>query len=1045
MMKLGFTKKRSRALGGLALFLTLVLGPLGSAFAAPVAQEITGSIQGEVKDQAGAVVPNATVTAASAQRNFKATTDKEGLYRFNSLQPGVYTVTASAKGFSDAKVENVTVELGKTLNVTVEVRAAGATESVTVTGASEPIVDVTSSKISTNVTQQEINLLPKSLNFSSIIGVAPGARNEPNNGGFQIDGASGSENRFIVDGLDVTRVFGGTLGSTKNIPYDFVNEVQIKSAGYEAEFGGATGGVVNVVTKSGSNDWHGQFRVDYTNDHFRAKDNPALRRQLTDLSKAQLFTNPSGKDKTRLVAPTFALGGPIVKNKLWFFTSYAPEYTRRTRQLDLISVVTGAPAETVLNSRPVNYTTKNDYFIGKIDYTPYSKLTVSGSFINSPSKITGPVNLLGFQTTSTTAFNNPRYEFQGGYTPAWQAALNVTWTPTAHLVVSARMGRSYLNDKGTNYDIPAGQVWPRISVACPTSKFNCVPGSTAASTSVIIATNSLTLFDITKRTNYNFDASYITRLFGQQHVVKGGYQLSKLFNNILNENSGGYTDFFYDQGYGSATNRGAFGYYDTNIFGLAGKASSTNQAFFIQDQYQIHRRVTLNLGVRFENEYLPAYPIDLSKHPGLDPTLVADRGTKLLSFGWGDKIAPRLGGAWDVFGDGKLKAYASYSVFYDVMKYDMARGSGGGEFWIQNVYKLDQLEFRGITPDNHPGAQLDGPIDLRFPSVGNAFPPGIDPALKPMREHEYTAGADYAWKRDVVFGARFTRKNLDKAIDDVGHLVAAGEEYTIANPGFGIADTFYNAPKAIRRYTGLEIRVDKRFSHNWYGNFSYTYSRLFGNYGGLASSDEFGRANPNINRYFDNKALSYDNFGKLANGLLATDRPNTFKFFGAYQVNWLKRMTTDIGVSQFAFQGTPITTSVAIKISDPAIGSTGAFSVFPNGRGDLGRTPWMTQSDLIINHRVRYDEHITFKFQLNVTNLFDERNVLSNFTGGQGNPNMLVSGQFVPYKTPEAYINGNGDIFTQIKTRGLTVEPRFNRAQQFQDPREARIAFGIEW
>src|SRR3981081_4403267 len=103
MMKLGFTKKRSRALGGLALFLTLVLGPLGSAFAAPVAQEITGSIQGEVKDQAGAVVPNATVTAASAQRNFKATTDKEGLYRFNSLQPGVYTVTASAKGFSDAK------------------------------------------------------------------------------------------------------------------------------------------------------------------------------------------------------------------------------------------------------------------------------------------------------------------------------------------------------------------------------------------------------------------------------------------------------------------------------------------------------------------------------------------------------------------------------------------------------------------------------------------------------------------------------------------------------------------------------------------------------------------------------------------------------------------------------------------------------------------------------------------------------------------------------------------------------------------------------
>jgi len=229
---------------------------------------------------------------------------------------------------------------------------------------------------------------------------------------------------------------------------------------------------------------------------------------------------------------------------------------------------------------------------------------------------------------------------------------------------------------------------------------------------------------------------------------------------------------------------------------------------------------------------------------------------------------------------------------------------------------------------------------------------------------------------------------------------------------------------------------------------------LFGNYGGLASSDEFGRANPNINRYFDNKALSYTNFGKLANGLLATDRPNTFKFFGSYRLNWLKRMTTDIGASQFAYQGTPVTTSVPIKISVPDCDpvtpgnqpcSTGAFSVFANGRGDLGRTPWQTQTDLIINHRIRYSERLAFKVQLNVTNLWDERNTIGRFTGGQGSPSMLVSGQFVPYLTPEAYINGNGDIFTQVKTRGLVVEPRFNRPFQFQGPREARVAIGLEW
>jgi len=380
-------------------------------------------------------------------------------------------------------------------------------------------------------------------------------------------------------------------------------------------------------------------------------------------------------------------------------------------------------------------------------------------------------------------------------------------------------------------------------------------------------------------------------------------------------------------------------------------------------------------------------------------------------------------------------------VFYDVMKYDMARASGGGEFWLRTFYKLDQLEFRGITPDNHPGALIDGPVDLRLPSIGVGDPPGIDPALKPMREHEYTVGSDYALKSNLVVSARFTRKNLDRAIDDIGHVVpGVGEEYTIGNPGFGIGDTFYHSAKAVRRYTGLELRVDKRFSNNWYGNLSYIYSSLYGNYGGLASSDEFGRANPNINRYFDNLALSYDNFGKLANGPLATDRPNTFKGFGSYHLNWLKRVATDIGVSQFLYQGTPVTTSVSILIP-----GGGSFAVYPNGRGDLGRTTWLTQTDLLVNHRIKVSERMTVKFQLNVTNLWDERNVIGQYTGGQGAQNMLAPGQTVSYAKPEDYINGNGNIFALIKSQGRAVDPRFNLPFQFQGAREARFAFGIEW
>ncbi len=250
-----------RKVSSFFLLLALLIGP-GSAFTVLASQEVSGNIEGTLKDSSGAVIPNAAVSATSPQRTYNATTNDEGYYRFNNLLPGVYTVTASGTGFGTVKRDEVTVELGRTLQVNFELKPVASGESVTVTASDEPIVDITSSKTATNISKEKIDILPKaSLNFSSVIDVAPGARNEPRSGQFQIDGASGSENVFVIDGVEVTRVIGGTLGSTKNIPVDFVQEVQIKSAGYEAEFGGATGGVINVVTKGGTNEFHGEGRL----------------------------------------------------------------------------------------------------------------------------------------------------------------------------------------------------------------------------------------------------------------------------------------------------------------------------------------------------------------------------------------------------------------------------------------------------------------------------------------------------------------------------------------------------------------------------------------------------------------------------------------------------------------------------------------------------------------------------------------------------------------------------------------------------------------
>jgi len=1004
------------------------------AVMAVFAQEVTGAIQGEVKDQSGAVVAGAAVTATNAQRSFNTTTDSKGEYRFANLQPGSYAISAIAKGFAGVKIENVAVELGRTIQVNMDLKVGGTNETVTVTASDESIVDVSSSKTATNITQKTIAVLPKGLNFSSVLEVAPGTRNESKAGGFQIDGASGAENTFIVDGVEVTRIVSGTLGMTKNTTLDFVKEVQVKSAGYEGEYGGATGGVINVVTKSGTNEIHGELRLEFSNDSLRAKDNPTLGLSPFDASQQTIeyLRNPRGKDSTNFFNPVFTLGGPIVKDKLWFFAGVSPQYSSLTRRTSLIKpIAAGDTTRQVLNTRDLNTSETDHSNIIRLDYAPTNKLTVFGNFIHSPIRTEG--NVLGLYTTSTDSFNDPRYSFKGGYTPASQTSYGVTYTPTSRLILSFRGGRTYLNDKGGSYDIPVNTPLINISVPCPVSKFtNCGAGTTTPGTPTIL-TNSLTQFDITRRTNLNFDAAYSANFIGQ-HNLKGGYQTNLISNTVLFGNSGGVINFYFDRSY--LNQRGTYGYYRVTDFARSGDVSSSNQGLFIQDGWRILPRVTLNLGLRFEKEFLPSFPISTAGHPDIPADIAKNTPAHPIDFGWTDKIAPRIGGAWDVFGDGKLKLSGSFSIYYDTMKYELPRGSFGGEVFLRTWYKLEQPDFRGITLANRPGAIIYGPVDFRYPS-NVTLPgarPGVDPNLLPFKSRELSAAADYAFSNNLVLSARFTRKNLIHAIEDVGGLDAKGNEvYTIGNPGFGTTVTDFSppTPKAVREYTGLELRLDKRFSKNWYTQASYVYSKLYGNYSGLASSDENGRTSPNVNRYFDLPEIVYDTHGKQVLGRLATDRPNTFKVFAAYEFSYStfgRSMRTQVGGSQFVYQGIPITTSLDLNVGVP---------INPEGRGDLGRTPVFTDTDLVVSHFINLSERVKLRFSMNVFNLFDQRNATNIFS------TYLGAGQVVAYNDLNDLLKSNGDWKKRVTDQKLALDPRYGKASEFQGARAARFAVGI--
>ena len=233
-----------------------------------------------------------------------------------------------------------------------------------------------------------------------------------------------------------------------------------------------------------------------------------------------------------------------------------------------------------------------------------------------------------------------------------------------------------------------------------------------------------------------------------------------------------------------------------------------------------------------------------------------------------------------------------------------------------------------------------------------------------------------------MFSSRFTRKQVLTVIEDAGFPNAEGSEfYIIGNPGQGLyaetADAFnLKAIKPQRKYDALEFRLDKRFADSYYFNLNYTWSRLIGNYSGLASSDEDGRLSPNVNRYFDQPQAGWTVAGGQDNGVLSTDRPHVLKFYGAYSLDWKKRFGfLDGNETQFQLfttlqSGTPITSVIDLN---------GIDTVVLTKRGDLGRTEMFTQTDFALRNRFKFgtDKRFTLVAEVDILNLFNEANELN--------------------------------------------------------------------
>ena len=245
--------------------------------AAPAAaQEQRASIEGTVKDNTGAVLPGVTVDAKNLSQGgvASAVSDAGGYFRFPSLAPGAYEVTAKLSGFTPKTFSRVELTLGQTKVLDMALGVSGLSETVQVT-SEQPLIDIKSSQRSYSITPISSRTCPKGRDFSTIVTQAPGANFEAKSNGISIDGATAGENRFIIDGIETTNPQTGMQG--KRMALDFVQEVQVKSSGYAAEFGGSTGGVINVIARSGSNDFHGDANIYYNNDGLNGAERQTLR------------------------------------------------------------------------------------------------------------------------------------------------------------------------------------------------------------------------------------------------------------------------------------------------------------------------------------------------------------------------------------------------------------------------------------------------------------------------------------------------------------------------------------------------------------------------------------------------------------------------------------------------------------------------------------------------------------------------------------------------------------------------------------------------
>jgi outer membrane receptor protein involved in Fe transport len=1025
---------RKLLLVGTALVLAVVV------LATPaIAQEVRGAIEGVVKDSSGGILPGVTVQAKNVATNATVSTvsDANGIYRFPALAPGTYEISSTLSGFNPGKVSGVLLTLGQILKVEVIMTVAGLAETVQVQ-AESPIVDVKQNAVTATITSDIVDLIPKGRNFLSTITAVAGTGNE-SRGGLTIDGAAAAEHRYVIDGLDTTNLRSGV--SARDVVTEFIEQVQVKQSGYNAEYRAATGGVVSAITKSGSNVFHGDIGTYYEGEAIGGllgNPRPSLRLNPANQTIAEYFTAPRVHETVEWDS-VGTIGGPVLKNRAWFFlgVNHIKEDTVRT--VTWTSTTWTGPRTQTFDSRPRD---KAFQYNGTIQLSGAMRVRFSGSNFRRKAGL----GLPAIDSNQRDAAGNPRFVDDNGnrfsatnpstlnprpttYTYTYENTYSGTldWTVNNRMYVNMTAGY-YFDGSGTrggDFFHGTRRTFNGTNIGLLDVPANFQQLSGFADN----PSNNFTVKDDYSRFFVNADATFFRNWKGQ-HAFKVGTQFERLGNASDSGSQFPNIQFNWDA---SRTTlaldvvRGTYGYYQITRQFTEGAINAKNYGVFLQDQWTMNSRLTLNYGVRFERTHIPSYRPE-------NPS---------LSFGWSKQIAPRIGFAYDIKGDAKWKMFGSFGTFFDTPKLEMPRGLWGAERWVTYYYTLDTFNWPSIDCEgppfyNCPGGRFIEEVDSRH-VANDPLNNLVDPNLKPVQTREATIGLDRELSRLMSVGVRYVHKWFVRTIEDTGvQVFGIGEVFYIANPGYGygafpLGEAYPRTPFPKRVYDGVDFTFKRRLANNWFLNGNFLISRLWGNYSGLTSTDEGSRNSPNVNRFFDGLYMSFDSKGQATYGRLQNDRPLQFKLQGGYIMPW----GTQIGATFNAGSGYLNSTTVTYK----------SVPVFVNGRGDLGRSPTLSQTDLNFTHRFRLPRNMRADVQFNIDNLFDQDTSTSLATTPWRDalvlPRICAPGEpSIPASSCDmAFFNGFDTTAAMAARTPTPGRPNatYNKPSGFQGARQARV------